>query len=693
MFATPASRVLALALLLAPAAGAQQEAIFAQFGNTTGIDTDVDSSTPGFFGQPVEAADDFDVVGTIERVYVSGYGCSACAAPTVAGVHVRFYEWTASGPGALQAAYFVPAGDPGFHYDASVPASLDITLPSAFEATGKHWLSVQMEFSGLGYWGWWDANYTDGPHGAPLMQRTGDGPWQALDTPIGPLDTDLGFALWGHDATPADPGSDPHGTWLVVGTPDPVTDHAILRDVEVIAADDVWAVGEWSDLVLPPYTSDTKPLAMHWDGASWTSMDVPFKNLYVGGNWCDLDAVRAAAPDDVWAAGTLRKQAPDGYVGTHLFVTRWNGTAWKEVPTPVVIGGSGEYVDDIAVVAPDDVWFVGDWLDTQGGQGVGLQKALTMHWNGSTMSIVENPFFNNQTVGGHGLTSISALASDDIWAVGGGHDGDYVAFSEITHWNGSTWEYRPGPAPGWFHRLYAVEAIAHDDVWATGDYQDAAGYHVFFIHWNGSAWTMVDDHAPGGGSSLVAFGPDEIYSSGDGIVRWDGASWTKVASFPAVFGPSVVALDSAGTPATLWGVGREVVVDSLLTLAVRLVSSDAWSTVPTSAADSASAPLLLGAGLPVAGQTVTITLAAAPPTAPTLLVAGLHALMLPLKGSVLVPSPDVVLVGPPTGVSGVGLLQAGWPAGIPVGLELYLQAWIHGPQGWIASDGLRAVVP
>jgi len=687
------ARLLPLALAIAPVAAGQQEAIFAQFGNTTGIDTDVESSTPGFFGQPVEAADDFDIVGTIERVYVSGYGCTQCVSPVVAGVHVRFYEWTAAGPGALQQAAFVPAGDPGLLYDPSVPAAVDVTLPKPFEATGKHWISVQMEFEGQGYWGWWVANFTDGPHGARLMQRTGSGPWQVIDTPMGPLDTDLGFALWGHDATPPDPGSDPNGTWVVVDTPDPVTDHAILRDVEVIAADDAWAVGEWMDLVLPPYTYDTKPLAMHWDGTGWTLVTVPFKNLFVGGNWCDLEAVRAAAPDDVWAAGTLNKQAPDGYVGTHLFVTRWKGSEWKEVPTPVSIGGSGNFVDDIAIVAPDDIWFVGDWIDTQGGMGLGLKKALTMHWDGSGMSIVENPFFDNKPIGGHGLTSISALASDDIWAVGGGHDGDYVGFSEIVHWNGSTWEYKPGPTPGWYHRLYAVEMVAHDDVWATGDYQDAAGYHVFFIHWDGSGWTMVDDDAPAGGGGLVAFGPDEVYSSGSGIARWDGASWSAVAGFPSVFAPSLMALDGAGTPGTLWAVGREVVVDDLLTLATRLVSDGAWSTVPVSSADDAPAPLLLGAGTPVAGETVSLTLAGAPVGKPVLLVLGAQAVMLPLKGSVLVPSPDALLPGLASGPTGSVTLQAAWPPGVPVGTSLYLQAWIHGPQAWIASDGLRALVP
>jgi hypothetical protein len=691
MFTRLARLALPLAFL-APALPAQQELIYLQFGNTTGIDTDVESCVPGLFGKTWEVADDFELVGRVERLFVSGNDCFGCVPPVVAGAHVRFYEATAAGPGALLQESFVPAGGAALQYDVLAPSTLEITLPVPFEATGAHFLAVQLEFAGPGYWGWWTANYTDGPHGSPLVRRAEGGSWETVDTPMGPLDTDLSFALWGVDDTPPGPGSDPHGTWAVMATPDPVTEHAILRDVEVIAADDAWAVGEWTDLVLPPWTIDTKPLAMHWDGTAWSLVEVPFKNFYVGGNWCDLSAVRAAGPDDVWAAGSNIQQAPDGYAGTHLFVTHWNGSAWTEVPAPVSIGGSGNFVDDIAIVAPDDIWFVGDWIDTQGGMGLGLKKALTMHWDGSSFAIVENPFFDNKPIGGHGLTSISALASDDIWAVGGGHDGDYVGFSEIIHWNGSTWTHVPGPTPGWYHRLSAVEAIAPDDVWASGDYQDDTGYHAFFIHWDGSSWSMVDADAPAGGASLVAFGPDEVYSSGGGIARWDGQAWTEVAGFSTVLGPALVALDAAGTPETMWATGREIVVDALLSLAVRLVGEDGWTTVPVSAGDAAPAPLLAGEGLLQAGTPVLLTLAGAPPVTPTLLVVGASSPMLPFKGSLLAASPDVLIGGLVTDEAGRLVLPATWPPGVPVGTSAWMQAWSHGT-AWTASDGLRATVP
>lgn len=675
--------------LLAAAAGAQQEIVFGQLGNTTGFGATVESGTPGFFGQPLEAADDFDVVGSIERVWVNGYGCFQCSPPTVLGVHVRFYEWTASGPGALQASAFVPAGDPGLLYDEANPSALDITLPLPFAASGQHFLSVQVEFDGGGYWSWWVANHVEGAHGSTLLQRSGAGPWEVVQTPVGPLLTDLGFVLWGTDATPPAPGTDPHGEWVVVPTPDPPTDHALFREIEVLANDDVWAVGDWSNLVQPPFNSDIHPLAMHWDGSAWTQIDPPFQGVYVGGNWCDLQAIEAAAPDDIWAGGGCTKQGPDGFVGTHLYVARWDGDSWAEIPAPKSSGASGNYIDDIEVIGPDEVWFVGDWMDVKPTGGVDRQ-GLAMRWNGSSFQVFDVPVFGNVDTG---LEAVSALSSNEIWAVGGGHDNDYTNTSTIFRWNGSAWQHVPGPAPGWFHRLYAVEAIASDDVWACGDYQDASGYHVFFIHWDGSSWSMVDADAQAGGYSLEAFGPDEIYSSGGGIARWDGTSWQQVASFPTIFAPAVLALDSAGTPQTLWAAGREVVASDLLTLAVRLVSDDTWASVPVGAGDDAPAPLLLGEGTPSAGQPVTLTLAGAPPSAPALLVAGGSALLTPLKGGLLVPAPDALLPLPPTSSAGGLVLPATWPAGLPLGTSVWLQAWTSGPGGWTGSDGLRATVP
>ena len=162
--------------------------------------------------QSAEAADDLEVHGTIERLVITGNDCFQCAPPQVSGVFVRFYAWTSEGPGALAQEYFVPASDPNFLFSASGPATLDITLPTAFAADGKYFLSVQLSIQGSGFWGWWTSN-NNSPSGSAMRYRTDGGAWGPYVSPLGPLNADLSFMVWGDDGNPPPPGTDPCGRW------------------------------------------------------------------------------------------------------------------------------------------------------------------------------------------------------------------------------------------------------------------------------------------------------------------------------------------------------------------------------------------------------------------------------------------------------------------------------------------------
>ena len=132
-----------------------------------------------------EVADDFDVVGSIDRVVADG---SASAFLPFKGVHVRFYAYNTDGtPGALQQEYFFTTG-----YNAG---TVDVTLSPPFAATGKHFLSVQPVIDG---WYWWSA-HTNAPHGPNFYYRdnaAGDVVWQHDDSVFYP-NSDVAFALYG----------------------------------------------------------------------------------------------------------------------------------------------------------------------------------------------------------------------------------------------------------------------------------------------------------------------------------------------------------------------------------------------------------------------------------------------------------------------------------------------------------------
>jgi hypothetical protein len=371
---------------------------------------------------------------------------------------------------------------------------------------------------------------------------------------------------------------DPCGTWSDIPIPTPPTStHTVVEDVAALSLNDAWAVGR--QYVPVPGGAETQTLAYHWNGAAWTIVPTPSPSPYVGGGWCELQAVEAISANDVWAAGQQRIQGsgPYPYVGTHVMVQRWNGTQWSVAPSTPLIDGSGDFVDDIEIVAPNDIWFVGDWMEIP-PSGPALKSALAMRWNGSSFEVHPTPYFDLQY--GHGLTAASALATDDVWAVGGGHDVDYANHSYIVHWNGSQWQHRPGPLVGYSQRLYDVQALSPTEVYAIGDFEDSSGYHGLFLRWNGSSWTRLPD-PPVGGGSLHAFSSNRIYAGGGGIGLWNGASWSTVATFPNVGFPSIVALEPIG-PCSLWGVGRKFENSTILPLSVRLDPGTGTSYCTTS---------------------------------------------------------------------------------------------------------------
>ena len=120
-----------------------------------------------------------------------------------------------------------------------------------------------------------------------------------------------------------------------------------------------------------------------------------------------------------------------------------------------------------------------------------------------------------------------------------------------------------------------------------------------------------------------------------------------------------------------------------------------WTDLGKALAGAAGEPVLVGGGPLLGGCAVDFILTDAASAAPVLFVAGLSSLGLPLKGGVLVPSPDV-LVGLVTNGNGVLVLTETWPEHLPPGASWIFQAWIAdagGPSGWAASNGLSATTP
>jgi hypothetical protein len=112
-------------------------------------------------------------------------------------------------------------------------------------------------------------------------------------------------------------------------------------------------------------------------------------------------------------------------------------------------------------------------------------------------------------------------------------------------------------------------------------------------------------------------------------------------------------------------------------------------------AGAGGVPRLDGYGQLGDGLVIDVALTNALPNSSAWMVIGLSQLLLPLKGGVLVPSPDVVLEGLPTDGDGRLVITTPWPAGLS-GFTVSIQCWVvdaAGPVGVSASNGISGLTP
>jgi hypothetical protein len=106
-----------------------------------------------------------------------------------------------------------------------------------------------------------------------------------------------------------------------------------------------------------------------------------------------------------------------------------------------------------------------------------------------TLTIVPSP---NRPALHEALSGVVALTSRNVWIVG--YSSDPLASNRdrtlIKHWDGFLWKVVPSPAPGEASRLLGISAVAANDIWAVGYYDTTRIRHTLLLHWDGNAWTV-----------------------------------------------------------------------------------------------------------------------------------------------------------------------------------------------------------
>jgi hypothetical protein len=248
-----------------------------------------------------------------------------------------------------------------------------------------------------------------------------------------------------------------------------------------------------------------------WNGTAWKQVPSPSPNDLNGDT---LHGAAATSARSAWAVGCSFSAAFGG-LGDGLILQR-NSTAWKQARS-----ARASYFAGVAATSASNAWAAGQ-TDTRTGS-----TTLIEHWDGTTWKQVPSP----APPAGGSLAGVAATSAANTWAVGSSRG------ALIEHWNGRTWTLVPSPALGRAGSLHGVAATSPGDAWAVGGTVcPGRGLVTVTEHWNGRTWTLVPTPAAGiltgvaTASTASAWAVGFWTASGNAVIEhWDGTAWTSPA--------------------------------------------------------------------------------------------------------------------------------------------------------------------
>lgn len=241
--------------------------------------------------------------------------------------------------------------------------------------------------------------------------------------------------------------------------------------------------------------------AQRWDGTSWAY--VPSYNYPDTDNY--LYGVTTISNTDGWAVGSY---SDDGH--QHALVLHYSNDANSWVNDPVSVTGSTESVlTAVTSNSSSDVWAVGYYLPNTTGA---VYRTLAMHYDGSSWSVVSSPNAtpSSSTVAVdnklYGVSNVPG-SSNLFWAVGAYNDDSgnlktLIMKGDTTITNPPIWNIVSSyNGTGAYNCLRSVSALDSNDAWAVGFQNNlcfdlptsndlpSSGNNILIEKWNGSSWS------------------------------------------------------------------------------------------------------------------------------------------------------------------------------------------------------------
>jgi len=221
-----------------------------------------------------------------------------------------------------------------------------------------------------------------------------------------------------------------------------------------------------------PSGGPARTLVERWQGRAWRT--VPSPDRLSGGNF--LNAVVALSASDAWAVGLSR--SPGGPART--LILHWHGRRWAIAASPNA-GPGGNFLVSVAAASARDVWAAG-YRDARG-----VYRSLVEHWDGDRWTVVRLPPLGGP---GNGLNAIDAGASDVVWAVGGSATARGPSQPLVLRLDGRSWSAVPAPTSLHGATLNGVAAQGRA-AWVVGATRSGGGDRAFSLETDGRNWRAV----------------------------------------------------------------------------------------------------------------------------------------------------------------------------------------------------------
>ena len=304
-----------------------------------------------------------------------------------------------------------------------------------------------------------------------------------------------------------------HGGWRVQTGPAGARESNELFGVSAASSRGVWAVG-----VTLPSGGPARTLVERWQGRAWRT--VPSPDRLSGGNF--LNAVVALSASDAWAVGLSR--SPGGPART--LILHWDGRRWAIAASPNA-GPGGNFLVSVAAASARDVWAAG-YRDARG-----VYRSLVEHWDGDRWTVVRLPPLGGP---GNGLNAIDAGASDVVWAVGGSATARGPSQPLVLRLDGRSWSAVPAPTSLHGATLNGVAAQGRA-AWVVGATRSGGGDRAFSLETDGRNWRAVALDPV----TALSFDLNAIWSAARGDV------WAVGSSFDGRWYRPLVEHGSGGT--------------------------------------------------------------------------------------------------------------------------------------------------